>query len=284
MKREIYKRNGYSHFETLFEVPDGEPRPFVLADRVCRSGLPQQRRAVFRQRREVAGQPQQIGDRLAECRRQMAFELCQLGLIGQQTGKRPFVQPVGRRPGDQIGLTGQAGGVAQVFQLGADGGAVGRQPPPRRFGKSAQALRRLARERQVFPRIETQGGKRRRFRAIAQAFRRFGIGGGAEAFPDKRRLEPEVGTERSRRRVAQAFQQRQRVEALPCDPVAGEPVGERFKLPVGRIEQAHPRIARHRTAPWRGRSGPTHRRAAAPRRQRRHRRWRGYRPALRTRA
>ena len=72
MKREIYKRNGYSHSETLFEVPDGEPRPFELAERVCRSGLLQQRRSMLRQRREVAAQPQQIGDRLAECRRQVA--------------------------------------------------------------------------------------------------------------------------------------------------------------------------------------------------------------------
>ena len=72
---------------------------------------------MLRQRREIAGQPQQIGDRLPECRRQMAFELCQLGLIGQQTGKRPFVQPVGRRPGDKVGLGSKVVVICQDTQI-----------------------------------------------------------------------------------------------------------------------------------------------------------------------
>ena len=56
-ERKIYKRNGYSHSETLFEVPDGELRPLKIVERLCRSGLPQECRTMLRQRRETAGQP-----------------------------------------------------------------------------------------------------------------------------------------------------------------------------------------------------------------------------------
>src|SRR3954452_2196638 len=67
-ERKIYKRNGHSHSETLFEVPDGEPRPLELAERVYgrRSRLLPKRRSVRRQRREISAQSQKIRDRLAE--------------------------------------------------------------------------------------------------------------------------------------------------------------------------------------------------------------------------
>ena len=113
--------------------------------------------------------------------------------------------------------------------MGADGGSVGFQPKAGGFGEGAEALRRLGGDRQVVRRIKAQGGKGRRLRAFAPAVRRFGIGGGAEAFPDQGRLEPEGGAKGFRRRVSQAFQQRQSVEALLRYAVSGEPFGESAK-------------------------------------------------------